>query len=45
MAPVEGRNSNSTEPEKQLLVNRDRGRSEYFFDQGRRDRLPGVSGI
>ena len=34
----------STEPDKQLLVQRDRSWSEYFFDQGRGNRLPGVEG-
>jgi len=32
------------EPDKQLLVQRDRSWSEYFFDQGRGNRLPGVAG-
>ena len=32
------------EPEKQLLVQRDRGRSEFFFDQGKGNREPGVEG-
>jgi phage/plasmid-like protein (TIGR03299 family) len=34
----------STEPGKQLLVNRDRTWSEYFFDQGRGNQMPGVAG-
>ena len=34
----------STEPDKQLLVQRDRGWSEFFFDQGKGNRLAGVSG-
>jgi phage/plasmid-like protein (TIGR03299 family) len=34
----------SKEPAKQELVQRDRGWSEYFFDQGRGNREPGVSG-
>ena len=34
----------STEPDKQLLVNRDRDWSGYFFDQGRGNREPGVIG-
>jgi phage/plasmid-like protein (TIGR03299 family) len=34
----------SNEPEKQVLVERDRGWSEYFFDQGRGNRMTGVSG-
>lgn len=32
------------EPEKMELVKRDRSWSEYFFDQGRGNRLPGVAG-
>ena len=32
------------EPDKQLLVQRDRDWSEYFFDSGKGNRLPGVSG-
>ena len=32
------------EPEKMELVQRDRSWSEYFFDQGRGNRLPGVAG-
>ena len=32
------------EPDKQLLVQRDRSWSEYFFDQGRGNRMPGVEG-
>ena len=32
------------EPEKMELVQRDRNWSEYFFDQGRGNRLPGVAG-
>jgi phage/plasmid-like protein (TIGR03299 family) len=32
------------EPDKQLLVQRDRDWSEYFFDQGKGNRLAGVSG-
>jgi phage/plasmid-like protein (TIGR03299 family) len=34
----------STEPDKQLLVQRDRQWSEFFFDQGKGNRLAGVSG-
>ena len=34
----------SVKPDEQLLVERDRSWSEYFFDQGRGNRLPGVSG-
>jgi phage/plasmid-like protein (TIGR03299 family) len=34
----------SKEPEKMELVQRDRNWSEYFFDQGRGNRLPGVAG-
>ena len=34
----------STEPDKQLLVQRDRSWSEYFFDQGRGNRMAGVAG-
>ena len=34
----------STEPDKMELVRRDRSWSEYFFDQGKGNRLPGVSG-
>ncbi|MCX6896786.1 MAG: DUF932 domain-containing protein [Verrucomicrobia bacterium] len=34
----------SQEPDKQLLVQRDRSWSEYFFDQGRGNRMPGVEG-
>jgi hypothetical protein len=34
----------STEPDKQLLAQRDRGWSEFFFDQGKGNRLPGVVG-
>jgi len=32
------------EPEKMELVQRDRNWSEYFFDQGRGNRMPGVAG-
>ena len=32
------------EPDKMELVKRDRSWSEYFFDQGRGNRLPGVAG-
>ena len=32
------------EPDKMELVQRDRGWSEYFFDQGRGNRMPGVVG-
>ena len=32
------------EPDKMELVQRDRSWSEYFFDQGRGNRLPGVGG-
>ena len=34
----------SSEPDKQVLVERDRSWSEYFFDQGRGNRMPGVAG-
>jgi hypothetical protein len=34
----------SSEPDKQVLVERDRSWSEYLFDQGRGNRLPGVAG-
>ena len=34
----------SKEPEKMEVVQRDRGWSEYFFDQGRGNREPGVAG-
>ena len=34
----------STEQDKQLLVQRDRSWSEYFFDQGKGNRLAGVGG-
>jgi phage/plasmid-like protein (TIGR03299 family) len=34
----------STEPDKQLLVQRDRQWSEFFFDQGKGNRLAGVAG-
>ena len=34
----------SKEPDKMELVQRDRSWSEYFFDQGRGNRLPGVEG-
>jgi hypothetical protein len=34
----------STEPDKQLLVQRNRSWSEYFFDQGMGNRMPGVAG-
>jgi hypothetical protein len=34
----------STEPDKQLLVKRDREWSEFFFDQGRGNREVGVAG-
>lgn len=34
----------SMEPDKMELVRRDRSWSEYFFDQGKGNRLPGVSG-
>lgn len=34
----------SQEPNKMELVQRDRNWSEYFFDQGRGNRLPGVAG-
>lgn len=34
----------SVEPDKQLLVQRDRSWSEFFFDQGRGNRLAGVAG-
>ena len=33
-----------TEPDKQLLVQRDRSWSEFFFDQGKGNRLAGVAG-
>lgn len=33
-----------TEPDKQLLVQRDRSWSEFFFDQGKGNRLAGVTG-
>jgi hypothetical protein len=32
----------STEPDKQLLVQRDRSWSEYFFDQGKGNRMAGA---
>ena len=32
------------EPDQQLLVQRDRSWSEYFFDQGKGNRLAGVAG-
>ena len=35
---------NSGEPDKQLLVQRDRGWSEFFFDQGKGNRMAGVAG-
>src|ERR1043166_6736909 len=34
----------STEPDKQSLIQRNRSWSEYFFDQGKGNRLPGVAG-
>lgn len=34
----------STELDKQVLVQRDRGWSEYFFDQGKGNRMAGVEG-
>jgi len=34
----------SSEPDKQLLVQRDRSWSEYFFDQGKGNRMAGVGG-
>ncbi len=34
----------SKEPEKMELVQRDRGWREYFFDQGKGNRMPGVAG-
>lgn len=34
----------SNEPDKMELVRRDRGWSEYFFDQGRGNRMKGVAG-
>jgi phage/plasmid-like protein (TIGR03299 family) len=34
----------STEPDKQLLVQRDRSWTEFFFDQGKGNRLAGVEG-
>ena len=34
----------STEPDKMELIRRDRSWSEYFFDQGKGNRLPGVTG-
>jgi phage/plasmid-like protein (TIGR03299 family) len=34
----------STEPDKQALVQRDRSWSEYFFDQGKGNRMAGVAG-
>ena len=34
----------STEPDKQVLVQRDRGWSEFFFDQGKGNRMAGVEG-
>ena len=34
----------SPEPDKQLLVQRDRNWSEFFFDQGKGNRLAGVEG-
>jgi Domain of unknown function (DUF932) len=34
----------STEPEKQLLVQRDRNWSEFFFDEGKGNRMAGVEG-
>ena len=35
---------NNSEPDKQLLVERDRSWSEFFFDQGKGNRLAGVEG-
>jgi len=32
------------EPEKMELVQRDRSWSEFFFDQGRGNRMPGIAG-
>jgi phage/plasmid-like protein (TIGR03299 family) len=34
----------SSEPDKQLLVQRDRSWSEFFFDQGKGNRMAGVEG-
>ena len=34
----------SPEPDKQLLAQRDRGSSEFFFDQGKGNRLAAVEG-
>ncbi len=34
----------STGPDKQLLVQRDRNWSEFFFDQGKGNRMAGVEG-
>jgi hypothetical protein len=34
----------SAEPDKQLLVQRDRSWSEFFFDQGKGNRMVGVKG-
>ena len=34
----------SKEPDKMEVIQRDRSWSEYFFDQGRGNRLPGVAG-
>jgi len=34
----------STEPDKQALIQRDRSWSEYFFDQGKGNRMAGVAG-
>jgi len=34
----------SKEPDKMVLVQRDRNWSEFFFDQGRGNRMPGVAG-
>jgi phage/plasmid-like protein (TIGR03299 family) len=34
----------STEPDKQALVQRDRSWSEFFFDQGKGNRMAGVAG-
>ena len=36
--------ADNKEPEKMELVQRDRSWSEFFFDQGRGNRLPGVAG-
>jgi hypothetical protein len=36
--------SDSKEPDRQELVQRDRNWSEYFFDQGRGNQLQGVAG-